>query len=209
MLQISLGAILFTHLEFEFTYPVRATKFVLSGLPEFNVTERIGNGAANDYLRRIAMQKFPIAPIATYRLSFPCGKAEVTEHCDENSCYAVRIHDNIERLIVLPDHWTRGQAIPKVPPNWKSDFDPTYRQWTNLQVHNASTLQMEISFPQATAADLFFKGECQVYGYPYLALRICLQHGSSSNELIAGTPFKRLHSQKLRPSVGGSMKTIV
>ena len=189
MLQISLGAILFTHLEFEFTYPAHATKFVLSGLPEFNVTERVGNGSANDYLRRIAMQKFPIAPIATYRLSFPCGKSEVTEHCDPKSCYAVRIHDNIERLIVLPDHWTHGQAIPKVPPNWKSDFDPTYRQWTNLQVHNASTLQMEISFPQATAADLFFKGECQVYGYPYLALRICLQHGSSSNELIAGTPF--------------------
>ena len=39
VLQISLGAILFTHLEFEFTYPAHATKFVLSGLPEFNVTE--------------------------------------------------------------------------------------------------------------------------------------------------------------------------
>jgi hypothetical protein len=51
LLQILLGVLLFTNLVFEDVYPTYVTRPVLSGLPDFNVTARFGNGSGNDWLR--------------------------------------------------------------------------------------------------------------------------------------------------------------
>jgi hypothetical protein len=193
LLQIGLGVLLFTHLAFEDVYPEYFTRPVLSGLPEFNVTARFGNGSSNDFFRRMSIQNFALAPIAPYRLSFPVDKHEISADCN-TSCSAVRIHTNIEYTVVLPYAWKRGEKIPAIKPNWKSAFDPTHQQWTNFKVHNASTLQVEVSFPNVSAADIFLDNECQTYGYPYLAMRMCLKQGAKPHQLIAGmTPEVLAH----------------
>lgn len=184
LLQIALGGVLFTHLTFEDVYPTYVTRPVLLGLPEFNVTAKVGNGTFDDYVRRILIQKFALAPIAPYRLSFPTD--EVSSDCNA-SCTAVRIHANIEYTVVLPDTWKPGETIPAINPNWKSAFDPMHPQWTNFKANNASTVQMEITFSDNDAENVFLDDDCQIFGYPYLAIRICLRYGANTNQLIAGT----------------------
>jgi hypothetical protein len=98
---------LFTNLAFEDVYPVYVTRPVLSGLPEFNATTRFGNGSSNDWLRRVTIQDFALAPIAPYRVSFPANKHEISPQCNA-SCSAVRIHPNIEYNVVLPDAWNQA-----------------------------------------------------------------------------------------------------
>jgi hypothetical protein len=179
-----LAAVLFTHLTFEDVYPTYITRHVLSGQPEFNVTAKVGNGEFNDFTRRNLIQNFALAPIASYRLSFP--KDDISSDCNA-SCTAVRIHANIEYTVVLPDTWEPGEAIPETDPDWKTEFDPMHKQWTDLIVHNSSTVQMEVSFLDDSGESVFIDDDCQIYGYPYLAVRICLKYGDELNILIAGT----------------------
>jgi hypothetical protein len=45
-----------------------------------------------DFIRRVVIQDFVLASLAPYRVTFP----ESMIDCNDPSCIAVRIHDNVE-----------------------------------------------------------------------------------------------------------------
>lgn len=130
-----------------------------------------------DFIRRVVIQDFVLASLAPYRVTFP----ESMIDCNDPSCIAVRIHDNVEYTIVPPSNWSQDMAVPEYSSMWKSEFDVNH-QWDSLTVENAVTLQLEFSPP---AADISFEStECRFYGYPYLALQICLKEGAASHIVL-------------------------
>lgn len=130
-----------------------------------------------DFIRRVVIQDFILASLAPYRVTFP----ESMIDCNDPSCIAVRIHDNVEYTIVPPSNWSIDTSVPTYSSMWKSEFDVNHL-WDSLTVDNAVTLQLEFSPP---AADVIFEStECQFYGYPYLALQICLKEGAASNIVL-------------------------
>jgi len=148
-------------------------------MPQFNVTATLA-GTTDDYLRRVAIQDFILAPLAPYRVTLPT--ADQTDNCD-SQCIAIRLHWNIEYTIVLPDLFNTTAILPTYSPTWESEFDPNHA-WTTLKVNNATTVQMEFSYSGTT--DTFALEDCQIYGYPFLALQICMKAGNEANRLIAG-----------------------
>jgi hypothetical protein len=132
-----------------------------------------------DFIRRVVIQDFILASLAPYRVTFP----ESMIDCDDPSCIAVRIHDNVEYTIVPPSNWSKDMAIPEYSSMWKSEFDVNH-QWDSLNVDDAVTLQLEFS---PLAADVNFESpDCQIYGYPYLALQICLKEGPAPHTVFLG-----------------------
>jgi hypothetical protein len=85
-----------------------------------------------DFIRRVVIQDFVLASLAPYRVTFP----ESMIDCNDPSCIAVRIHDNVEYTIVPPSNWSQDTAVPEYSSMWKSEFDVNH-QWDSLRVDNA------------------------------------------------------------------------
>lgn len=106
--------------------------------------------------------------------------------CNDPTCVALRIHDNIEYTLVPPSNWSTNDPVPAYSPTWKSTFDPR-DDWDVFTVSNASTLQIEFSVFENESFDPVT--DCQIYDYPYLAVQICLKEGVASNFLALGSSF--------------------
>jgi hypothetical protein len=177
-----LGIILLSDLTFKNTYAPYVTKPILSGMPTFNASLTVGDGFNNDFIRRAAIQNFVLSPLAPYRVTLPNEMI----NCTDSSCLAVRIHWNIEYTAVPPSTWKPGDPLPEITTNWKTQFDPEH-PWTTFKVNNASTVQMEFSYPQRNI--LFVGDECQIYGYPYLAMEVCMKQADMPHQILVGTLF--------------------
>ena len=94
--------------------------------------------------------------------------------CSDPSCVAIRIHDNLEYMIVPPSNWSANDPIPDPSPTWGVDFDPAH-EWDVFEVFNATTEQIEFS-PLESDVTFDVATDCQIYGYRYLALGICLKY---------------------------------
>jgi hypothetical protein len=64
-----------------------------------------------------------------------------------------------------------------------SEFDPAHN-WETFKVHSARTTRIE--FAEIGRSESFGQSDCQVYGYPFLAMKICLKEGAESHILIIG-----------------------
>ena len=177
-----LGIILLSNLTFQPSYAPFVTKPILSGVPQFNATAALA-GTTDDFIRRVAIQNFILSPLAPYRVTWP--DSDQTIDCNDDQCVAVRIHWNIEYTVVIPSIWNPSQPLPQYTDGWKTQFDADH-PWTALKVNNASTVQMEFAYP--TTSSIFNETDCRMYGYPYLAIQICLTSGDASNQMIAGIP---------------------
>lgn len=136
--------------------------------------------AEADFVRRITIQDFILAPFAPYRVTTPDTMIE----CKDPTCVGLRIHDNIEYTLVPPLNWSAKDKIPTYSSTWKPQFDSAH-DWDAFRVDNASTTQIEFSMEESTERFTSLT-DCQLYGYPYLALQICLKQGTASNKVILG-----------------------
>jgi hypothetical protein len=143
----------------------------------FNATPVL-NQTTPDFIRKDAIQDFIVAPSAPFRVTFP----EKLIDCRDPTCVGLRIHDIIEYTIVPPAGWSKTDTIPSYSPTWKSEFDPQHN-WDVFTVSNASTLQIEFSLDETES---FQDTDCQIYGYPYLAVQICMKQGAAPNILAIG-----------------------
>ena len=168
------------HVEQMITFTPFVTKPVFSGMSRFNATYTIAHSEP-DYIRRVVNQDFVLAPFADYRVYRP----KTLIGCVEPSCLGFRIHDNIEYAIVPPSNWSRKDPVPEYSATWKSEFDPANPTWDVFSVKNASTFQIEF-LPLESNVVFNVSSDCHIYGYPYLALQICLRQGISTNVLIIG-----------------------
>lgn len=191
ILRAVLGIILLSDLTFKNTYAPYVTKPVLSGMPIFNASLTIGDGSNNDFIRRAAIQNFILSPLAPYRVTLPNEMI----NCTDSSCLAVRIHWNIEYTAVPPPTWTTSDPFPDITTDWQTQFDPDH-PWTTFKVQNASTVQMEFSYPQQDV--VFVGGECQMYGYPYLAMEICMKQGDMPHQVFVGTQLRAVYANGSR-----------
>jgi len=64
-----------------------------------------------------------------------------------------------------------------------SDFDPSH-DWDTFRVYNATTALIE--YAEMNRSESFIDSDCHIYGYPFLALRICIMNGVAPNALIIG-----------------------
>ena len=124
------------------------------------------------------MQDFVLAAFANYRVTTP----DTFFGCHGHNCTGYRIHDNIESARVPPSNWSVNEPVPAYSSTWKHQFDSS--NWNVFQVKNASTIQIEFENKDFVGAKDSLNLACQVYGYPYLALEICLAAGSEANEIL-------------------------
>lgn len=146
----------------------------------FNATQSL-TYSTPDFIRKDAIQDFVLAPFAPYRVTIP----ETMIDCNDPTCIGLRIHDNIEYTVVPTSNWSDNAPVPDYSPSWKSEFDPG-NPWDVFTVANASTLQIEFSLLDS---DSFSPSDCQIYGYPYLAVQICLKQGVAPHILSLGSSF--------------------
>lgn len=166
------------HVEYTSTFTPYVTKPVFSGVTTFSLE----GVSPPDYIRRVTIQDFVLAPFAPYRVTTP----DTFIDCVGQDCVAVRIHDNIEYTMVPPSNWSTKDVIPAYSPTWKGQFDPAH-DWDVFTVDNASIIQIEFSMEESTE-NFTPSTDCQLYGFPYLALQICLKQGTASNNLVLGRP---------------------
>lgn len=160
------------------TFSPLVTRPVFSGMSKFNATDTIVHSGP-DWIRRQAIQDFILTPFANYRISRPASLI----NCDDPDCLGLRIHDNIEYARVPPVNWSHGDMVPPYSPTWRTEFDPGHPDWNVFLVENASTIQIE--FAPYKSNNTFLDSECHIYGYPYLAIQICLS-SLDTNVLIVG-----------------------
>lgn len=160
------------------TFSPYINKPVISGMSSFNATPALTQ-TTPDFIRKDAIQDFVLAPFAPFRVTLPNN----TIDCNDPSCVGLKIHDNIEYTLVPPSNWSTDDPIPEYSPTWKSDFDPQH-DWDVFTVSNASTFQIEFSLNETESMDPSV--DCQIYGYPYLAVQICLHAGDSPHILKIG-----------------------
>ena len=148
-------------------------------MTDFNATASISQ-TTPDFLRRTVIEDYILAPLATYRVTYPSSFIQ----CSDPSCIGVRIHDNFQYTIAVPANWTANDPIPEPSPTWLATFDPDH-QWDSFRVADAMTMQLE--FWNVDVAPSFRDDECQLYGYPFLAIQICFKGGSAQNNMILCT----------------------
>lgn len=143
------------------------------------------------FIRRTVIEDFILSSLAPYRVTFPDKMID----CNDPSCIAVRIHDNIEYMIVPPSNWSKDMAVPEASSTWKSQFDVNH-PWDSLSVDDAVTVQLEFS---PLPADVNFEGhDCRFYGYPYLAMQICVKEGPAPNTIFFGSSqTNETHSRRI------------
>ena len=126
------------------------------------------------------MQDFVLAAFAPFRVTTP----ETFVGCHGPNCTGYRMHDFIEYALVPPSNWSVNEPVPGYSPTWKHEFDPS--NWDVFQVKNASAIQIEFKSRNVVGAKDPQNLVCEVYGYPYLALEICLAAGSEDNDILIG-----------------------
>jgi hypothetical protein len=134
---------------------------------------------------RIIIQELMLGYTNPFKITFP----EQSFNCSELSCSSVRIHSALESVLVPPSNWSKMDGVPKENATWKSTFDPDH-DWDTFRV-NASTAQVEYAI--MNKSEDFNDHECETYGYPFLAMRLCLKQimtngiliGLSHHELIS------------------------
>jgi hypothetical protein len=188
------------HVHSSQTFSPYISKPVISGMAPFNATPTL-NATTPDFIRKDAIQNFVLAPFAPFRVTIP----ETMIDCNDPTCVGLRIHDIIEYTLVPPSNWSSNDPVPAYSPTWKSEFDPR-DDWDVFTVANASTLQIEFSLLGNESFDP--ATDCQIYGYPYLAVQICLKQGTASNILALGSSFNLLINRSplgLRAYFGGGL----
>ena len=153
-------------------------KPVISGMGNFNITSAFDR-STSDFLSKNSIQDFILAPFAPYRAM----NLDSFLDCNGPTCIGFRIHDNIEYTIVA-SNWSRQPPVPTYSTTWKSDFDREHGNWDVFTVANASTIQIEFS---TVGPVLFNDTDCSIYGYPYLAVQICLKQGTEPNIVFLGS----------------------
>lgn len=169
------------HVQSTQTFSSYVSKPVISGMSPFNATAVLSQ-TTPDFIRKDAIQDFMLAPYAPFRVTYP----NTTIGCNDPTCVGLRIHDIIEYTLVPPSDWSSNEAVPDYSPTWKAEFD-TKHDWDVFTVSNASTLQIEFDSSDSDSFDN--ETDCQIYGYPYLAVQICLKQGSAPNILSLGLSF--------------------
>jgi hypothetical protein len=71
-------------------------------------------------------------------------------------------------------------GVPKENTTWKSTFDPDH-DWDSFRV-NASIIQVEYAI--MNKSEDFSDHECEIYGYPFLAMRLYLKQIMMNGILI-------------------------
>lgn len=144
----------------------------------FNITPAFVK-STSDFLSKSSIQDFILAPFAPYRVT----NLEHFLDCNGPTCVGIRIHDNIEYTVVT-SNWSREAPVPTYSATWKSEFDSEHGDWDVFTVDNASTLQIEFS----TVGPVSFNDtDCSIYGYPYLAVQICLKQGTAPYIVFLGS----------------------
>lgn len=142
----------------------------------FNATATLSQ-TTPDFIRRTLIEDFVLAPLAPYRITLP----QTMIACSDPACVAVRIHDNIEYTIVAPSNFSTNELVPDYSSTWKSEFDKSH-DWTVFKVDSATTIQME--FSPLNNDYVFNPTDCRIYGYPYLALQVCLVQGPDTHLIL-------------------------
>jgi hypothetical protein len=146
----------------------------------FNATPALST-TTPDFIRKDVIQDFVLASFASFRVTTP----ENLIDCNDPTCVGLRIHDILEYTIAPPSNWSSNDPDPEYSATWKSEFDPQH-DWDVFTVSNASTLQVEFSLLDSES---FNSTDCQIYGYPYLAVQICLKQGVAPNVMSIGFSF--------------------
>jgi hypothetical protein len=125
---------------------------------------------------RIIIQELMLGFTNPFKITFP----EQSFNCSELSCSSVRFHSTLESVRVRPLNWSTMDGVPEENAAWKSTFDPGH-DWDTFRV-NASTVQVEYAI--MNESEDFSDHECETYGYPFLAMRLCLKQTMTNGILI-------------------------
>jgi hypothetical protein len=111
-----------------------------------------------------------------FKITFP----EESFNCSEMSCSSIRFHSPLQSVRVRPENSSNIDVVPNETVTWKSTFDPSH-DWDTFRV-NASTTQVEYAI--MNKSEEFSDHECETYGYPFLAIRLCLKQTMINGILI-------------------------
>ena len=162
------------------TYTPYTTKRIITGMPTFNSTPWIPPLKLPPFLERVIIQERTLASSSSSRTTH----IEDFQECRNPTCSGVRIHANLQDIYVPSDTWTPKDGLPTPSLTWRSTFD-TSHDWDYFKVDNASTVQIEFS-ELLNVTEGFSDTDCQVYGYPYLALKICLKQDHAPHHILIG-----------------------
>ena len=140
----------------------------------FNATPWLERGPP--YQDRVKIQEFMLSHTNPFKITFP----EKFFNCSEPSCASVRIHSALEAITLLPDN---NKSADGHPNNWTETFDSEF-PWDTFRV-NANATLIEYAILNETE-ELY---NCNVYGYPFNAFKVCLKDYWENHIIVCEDSF--------------------